>query len=137
MRLGMEGPALEPGVLAFAHDALHVLQHHFQVTQQNPLELVAPGRIGRDLPHLPQRQGHVALENLLAQRRRSAKEPMGQLLNVPDAQIFAADRHDELFDLLLLHPVHAPELAQSVHIRIDREGPAEELLPHHGAHLAQ
>ena len=137
MRLGMEHPALKPRVLALAHDALHVLQENFQVAQQHPLERAATFRIVRDLPHLPQRQRHVALENLLAKRGRSAKEPVGQLLDVPHAQILAAHRHDKLFDLLLLHPVHAPELAQGVHVRIDREGPAEELLPHQGAHLAQ
>ena len=76
MRLGMEHPALEALVLALAHDALHVLLENFQVAQQNPLELAASFRIGRNLVHLLQRQRHVALENLLAEGRRAPKIPV-------------------------------------------------------------
>ena len=73
MRLGMEHPALEALVLALAHDALHILLENFQVAQQNPLELAASFRIERNLVHLSQRQGHVALENLFAEGRGSPK----------------------------------------------------------------
>jgi len=133
----MEHPALEAPVLALAHDPLHVLLENFQVAEQNPLERAAACRIVRHLPHLPQRQRYVARENLLAEGSRPAKEPVGQLFNVPYAQSFAAHRHHELLDLLLLDAVHAHELAQGVHIGVDRERAAEELLTHLGAHRAQ
>jgi hypothetical protein len=137
MRLGMEPPALKARVLALAHDALHVLPEHFQVAEQHPLELAAALRIRRRLPHLAQRQRHVARENLLAEGSRPAKEPVSQLFNVPHAQILAAHRHHELLDLLLLDGVHAHELAQGVHVGVDRERTAEELFTHRGAHLPQ
>jgi hypothetical protein len=137
MALSVENPALQARILTLAHDALHVLLEHFQVAEQNPLKLAASVRIRRHLLHLPQRQRHVALEDLLAERSRPAKKSVGQLLEVPHAQILAAHRHDELLDLLLLDAVHAHELAQSVHIRVDRERTAEELLTHRGAHLTQ
>ena len=60
---------------------------------------------------------------------------MSQLFNLPHTQFFAADRHHELLDLFPPHPVHAHELAQSVHIGVDRKSSPKELFSHWGAHL--
>ena len=51
MGLGMKGRAGEPPVFTFAHHPLHVLVRDLQVSQQHPLELVAPFRVLRHLPH--------------------------------------------------------------------------------------
>src|ERR1035438_10480210 len=90
MRLRMKGTALQPLVLAFAHHPLHILLCQFQVAKQDPLELVAPvGTLGH-LPHPPQRQGQVALADLLAKRLRPPEKAMRQLLDLSYAQTLAA-----------------------------------------------
>jgi len=43
--LGVKGPALEPRVLALAHDPLHVLLGDLQIAQHHALKLAAPIRI--------------------------------------------------------------------------------------------
>src|SRR5438093_11623074 len=102
MALSMKALALQPPILALAHDPLHVLLQDLQIVEQNPLELVAALRIGRHLLHSLQRQGDVALENFLAERLRSPKAAMGQLFNLPHAEVLPADRHHKLLNLLLL-----------------------------------
>ena len=116
MALRMKGPALQPRVLAFAHHPLHILLGQFQVAEQDPLKLVAPvGALGH-LPHPFQRQRQVALEDFPAKGLRSPEAAVGQLLHLPHAQTFAADRQHKLLDLRWLHPVHAHELAQRIHV---------------------
>jgi hypothetical protein len=67
MRLGVKGPASQPGILALAHHPLQVLLHDLQVVEQDPLELGAAVRIRRHPLHPLQRHGHVALEDLLTE----------------------------------------------------------------------
>src|SRR3984885_13864447 len=116
MGLRVKGPAGQPGVLAFAHDPLHVLLRHLQVAQEHPLELVAGLRAPRRLPHPFQREGQIAPANLLAKRLRPAEVAMSQLFDLPHTQPPSADRHHKLLDLRRAHAVHAPELAQGVHV---------------------
>lgn len=137
MTLGVEDAALQSPILALAHDPLHVLLQHLQVLEQNPLELATALGIGRNLLHLGQGHRDVALEDLLPEGGWPAEAPVSQLLNIAQAQIFAAQGQDELFDLLLADAVHAHELAHDPHIGIDRKGAAKELLTHRGAHLPQ
>jgi len=137
MALGVEDPAAQARILTLAHDPLQVLLEHVQVPEHHPFELTAALRIGRDLLHLGQGHRHMALEDLLPEGRWPAKAPVRQLLNVPEAQILAAQGQHELLDLLLPDAVHAHELAHDAHVGIDRERAAEELFPHLGAHLPQ
>jgi len=60
---------------------------------------------------------------------------MSQLLNFPYAESFAAESCHELLDILAADSVHAHELAQGVHVTVDREGAAKELGPYRRAHL--
>ena len=135
--LRVKGPALEFGVLAFAHDPLHILLRQFQIAQQDPFKLAAPIGALRYLPHLLQRQSQVALEDLLAKGLRSAEKTVRELLDIAHTQPMAAGGQYKLFNLADLDPVHAHELAQRIHVRINREGAGEELLAHWGAHLAK
>lgn len=61
---------------------------------------------------------------------------MGELLDLPEAYVLSAHRLDEPFHLALRDPVHAHELPEGVHIRVDGKGAAEDPLPHPLAHLA-
>jgi len=137
MTLGMKGPALQPTILAFAHDPLQVPLEHLQVPEHNPLELATPRRIGRNRFHLGQGHRHVALEDLLPEGGGPAEAPVSQLLNLAQTQILAAQGQDELFDLLRVDAVHAHELAHDPHVGIGWKGTAEELFPHLGADLPQ
>src|SRR5208337_660602 len=74
--LDVKGPAFEPRVLAFGDEPLHVI-------------------LG-GLPQSFQRQGQIALDDLLAQRPRPTKIAVSQLLNLPYAQAFVADSCHEL-----------------------------------------
>lgn len=60
---------------------------------------------------------------------------MSQLFDFPNAQLLPAQCQHEFFDLVLGHAVHAHELPQSVHVRVDRKGPTEDLLPDCLGHL--
>ena len=133
--LGVKRPALEPRVLALAHEPLHVLLGDLQIAEHHALKLAASIRILGHFPESFEGQGQIAFEDLLAKRVRPAKIAMRQLLNVPHAQAFVAHSQDELLDLFAADPVHAHELAQGVHVRIDREGAAKELGPDRRAHL--
>src|SRR6266404_680322 len=133
--LGMKGPAFEPCILALAHDPLHVFVGEFQIAEHRPLKLAAPVRILGRFAEAFERQGQIAVEDLLAQRLRPTKIAMSQLLNFPYAESFAADSCDELLNILAADSVHAHELAQSVHVGVDREGAAKELGPDRRAHL--
>ena len=137
MALGMEGPAAQARIRTLAHDPLQVLLEHVQVPEHHPLKLATALRIGRDLFDLLQGHRHIALEDLLPQSERPAEAPVRQLLNVPQAQILAAQGQHELLDLLLADAVHAHELAHDAHVGIDRKRAAKELLAHLGAHLPQ
>jgi len=133
----MKDPALQPRVLALAHDPLHVLLEHFQVPEHNPFELAAALGVCRNLLHLGQGHRDVALEDLLPESGGPAEASVSQLFNIAQAQILAAQRQDELFDLLRADAVHAHELTHDPHVGIDREGSAKELLLHFGADLPQ
>src|SRR6266702_1216093 len=75
----------------------------------------------------------------MAWRKRSGptKVAVRQLFNLPHAELLPAQGQDELLDVLLVDPVHAHELPQRVHVGIDRESAAEDLLPHPRAHLCE
>jgi hypothetical protein len=137
MTLSVEDPALQPRILALAHDPLHVLLEHLQVPEHNPFELATAVRIRRHRFHVLQRQGHVALKNLLTQGVWPAEAAVQELLDIAQAQILAAQGQDKLLDVPRADAVHAHERAHDPHIGIDREGADEELLPHLGAHLLQ
>jgi hypothetical protein len=137
MGLGMEDPTLQPMILALAHDPLHVLLEHLQVPEHNPLELAAALRIRRNPFQVLQRQGHVALKNLLAQRGWPPEAAVEELLDLAQAQILAAQGQDKLLEVPWADAVHAHERAHDPHIGIDGKGAAEELLPHLGAHRLQ
>ena len=135
MRLREKRRRLQPPVLAFPHHPLHVFLRDLQVLQQHAFKLV---RAVRGLGHLPepiQRLGHVALPDGLAKRGRSAKISVRQLFDLAHAELLAGQRYHEVFDVLLFDTIHAHELPQGVHVGVDWELPAEEFLPHHGAHL--
>lgn len=137
MTLGMKDPTLQPRILALAHDPLQVLLEQLQVPEHHPFELAAALRIRRHRFDLLQRQGHVALENLLTQRGGPPEAPVKKLLDIADAQLLAAEGQDKLLDVPRTDAVHAHERAHDPHIGIDRKGAAEELLPHLRAHLLQ
>ena len=137
MTLGVEDPAPQPMILALAHDPLHVFLEHLQVHEHHPFALATARRIGRNRFEVLQRQGHVALKNLLAQRGWPPEAAVKELLDLPEAQILAAQGQDELLDLWRADAVHAHERAHDPHIGIDWKGAAEELLPHLGAHRLQ
>jgi len=137
MTLGVEDAALQPPVLALAHDPLHVFLEHLQVPEHNPFELAAALGIRRNRFHVLQRQGHVARKNLLAQRGGPPEAAVKELLDIAQTQILAAQNEDELLDILRADAVHAHELAHDPHIGINRKGAAEELFPNLGADLPQ
>jgi len=133
----MEDPALQPRILALAHDPLHVPLEHLQVPEHNPFKLATALGVGRNVLHLGQGHGDVALEDLLPQGGRPAKARVSQLLNIAEAQILAAQGQDKLLDVPRADAVHAHERAHNPHIGIDGKGAAEELVAHLGAHLPQ
>lgn len=137
MTLGMKDPALQPRIRALAHDPLHVLLEHLQVPEHDPFKLAAALGVSRNLLHLGQGHRHVALEDLLPEGGGPAEASVSQLFNIAQAQILAAERQDERFDLLRANAVHAHELAHDPHVGIDREGAAKELVLHSGADLPQ
>jgi hypothetical protein len=137
MTLGVEDAALQPSVLALAHDPLHVFLEHLQVPEHNPFELAAALRIRRNRFQVLQRQGHVARKNLLTERGGPPEATVQELLDIAQTQILAAQNQDELLDVLRADAVHAHELAHDPHVGINRKGAAEELFPHLGADLPQ
>jgi hypothetical protein len=137
MTLGMKDPTLQPMILALAHDPVHVLLEQLQVPEHNPFELATALRIRRHRFDVLQRQGHVALKNLLPQRGGSPEAAVKELLDIAHAQILAAQGQHKLLDVPRADAVHAHERAHDPHIGIDRKGAAEQLLPHLGAHLLQ
>lgn len=132
----MKGARLQPPVIALTHHPLHVLVRDLEIFQQRTFEVTAAVRISGHLLHPLQGQAHMALLNRLPKRLRSPEVSMGKLFDFPHAQFLAAHRHHKIFDLLLFHPVHAHELPQRVHVRVNRKAAAEDLLPHLFAHLA-
>ena len=108
MGLSVKGAARQFGILAFAHDPLHVFTGPFQVTQDDAFELTADflfarirGRMVQSLTELLdmlQRQGEIAFEDFPAERIRSAEKAVGELFDLAHAQVPAADRGYELLD---------------------------------------
>ena len=135
MRLGKKRRCLQPPVLAFPHYPLHVLLRDLQILQQHAFELVGPIRVFGHLAEPVQSQGHLALADRLAKRGRPAKISVRQLFNLAQAELFAGQRHHEVFNVLLFDAVHAHELPQGVHVGINRKLAAKEFVPHHSAHL--
>jgi len=78
----------------------------------------------------------MTVSNRLPKRLRPAEITVRELLDIPYAQFFSAHGHHEIFDLLFLHSVHAHELSEHVHVRVDRKTSAEDLVAHLFAHLA-
>lgn len=78
----------------------------------------------------------MTVSNRLPKRLRAAKISVRELFDIPHAQFFSAHGHHKVFDLLPGHPVHAHELPEHVHVRVNRETSAEDLLAHFLAHLA-
>ena len=110
MRLREERRCLQPPVLAFPHHPLVVLVRDLQILEQHAFELVGAIRVLGHLPEPVQSQGHASLPDRLAKRSRSSKISMRQLFDFPHAELLAGQRHHEVFDVLLSHPVHAHEL---------------------------
>ena len=136
MRLGQKCTCLQSPVLAFAHHALHVLVRELQVFQQHAFKLIRPLRILGHSSHSIQHQRRVSFANSFPKRFRPAKISLRQLFNLSHAELLSAESHHEVFNVLLLDPVHAHELPQGVHIGIDGKSPAEDLLAHGRTHLA-
>lgn len=135
MALRMKALAGQTRVVALAHHSLHVGLGQFQIPEHEALELGAALRVGWDFLKLPQRQGQIALEDLLAEGLRAAEETVRQLFDLAHAELMTAEGQDELLDLLALNPVHAHELANGVHVGIDRKLAAEDLLPDRRGHF--
>ena len=75
MALRVKRPAGEPLLLlTFAHHPLYILLRQFQIPEQDPLKLTTPVSALGHLPHSFQWQGQVALEDLLPEGLRPAKE---------------------------------------------------------------
>ena len=131
----MKRPRLQPPVFTFAHGALHVFLDDLEVFQQDGFKFIAAIRIVGNLTHLLQRQPKMALLNRGAKRRRPPEVSVRQLFDVSHAQLVSAYRRHKIFDLLFFYTVHAHELPQRVHVRINRETAAEDLFPYFFAHL--
>jgi hypothetical protein len=114
MGLGMKRPRLQPLAFTFAHGPLHVFPDDLKVFQQGGFKFIAALRIIGNFPHLPQGHPHVPLLNRFSKRCRPSEVSVRQLFNIAHAQFVPAHRHYKIFDLLLFHPVHAPELPQRV-----------------------
>jgi hypothetical protein len=110
MRLREKRRRLQPPVFAFSHHSLDVLLRDLQILQQHAFEFVGAIWVLGHLPKPVQSQSHVALLDRLAKRGRPAKISMRQLFNLAQAEPLAGQRHHEVFDVLLSHPVHAHEL---------------------------
>jgi hypothetical protein len=94
MALSVEAFAFQAGILALAHDPLHVFLRQFQIVEEQALELAAIFRIDRGFLHSLQRQGDVAAQDLLPKTVRAAKEAVGQLLDFAHAQFVPAEGLD-------------------------------------------
>jgi hypothetical protein len=110
MRLREKRGRLQPPVLAFPHHPLDVLLCDLQILEQHAFELVAAIRGLGHLSEPVQSQGHMSVPDRLAKRSRPSKISMRQLFNFAHAELLAGQRHHEVFDILLSHPVHAHEL---------------------------
>src|SRR2546422_5572464 len=130
MRLRQERTGRQAPVFALAHDALHVLVRDLQVLQQHPFKLGRAVRVLGHLSHPVQYQRRMSFADRFAKRCRPAKISMGQLFNLAHTELFSAEGHDKVFDVLFLHPVHAHELPQGVHVGIDGKAATEDPLAH-------
>ena len=79
MGLRVKGAAFQPPVLAFAHHPLHVLLRQFQVASKTRSKSLHPRDSAAPAASVPA-AAPVALEDFLAQRLRSAKTAVRQLL---------------------------------------------------------
>ena len=132
----MKSPCLQAPVVAFTHDPLHVLVRDLEISEQRAFELVAALGIFGNVPDPLQRQSDMTAVNRLPERLRSPEVPMRELFNLTHAQFLSAHGDNKVLDLLLFYSVHAHELPQCVHVRINWKPAAEDLPPHFFAHLA-
>src|SRR2546422_2642187 len=137
IRLGRERPGLDPRVLALLDHSLHVLPEDLYVLEEHPLKFVTPIGSLRHLLHPLKRKGEVAALDLRSKPLRSAEVPVGEVLDLPDAQLFSTNSLDEDFHLVSLDPAASHELTERVHVGVDRERSAEDLLPHPLRHLRE
>jgi hypothetical protein len=134
IRLRAERPGLDPWVLALRRRLPHVLPHELEIPQEHPLEGIrAVGRVGDPL-HAIEHQGEIPFEDLMSKPLRPAEVAMGELLDLPHAELLARDGLDEGLNLLVPGAVHAHESLQ-VHVGVHRERAAEDLLADRRAHL--
>src|ERR1700730_1133116 len=98
MGLGAKGTAGEPLVRALGHEADHDFLRLLQVAQKQALELTAPVRVVRKILELLQGQSQMPFTDLFPKRLRAPEKAVCQLLNLPGAEFFAAQRRDKLVD---------------------------------------
>src|SRR4051812_37170244 len=98
MGLGTKRTAGEPLIRALGHQADQDFLSLLQVSQEQAFELAAPVRVVRKVFELLQRQGQITFADLLAERLRAAEKSVRELLDLPGAEFFAAQRGDELVD---------------------------------------
>lgn len=121
--------------MALGHHASHVLLDDPEILQEHPLKLVAPvGVLGHSL-HAVERQGEVAVSDLLAKQFGPPEVAVRKMLDFSHTQLLSADRLHKVLDILLSLSVHAHELAKRVHVRVHGKSPFEDVLPHPFAHL--
>jgi hypothetical protein len=133
----VKGPRLQPPVFALTHHPLHVFVRDLEILQQCAFELVdAVGVVGH-LLHPLQGQPYMTVSNRLPKRLRPAEISVRELFDIPHAQFLSAHGHHKIFDLPLFHSVHAHELPEHIHVRVNRKTSAEDLLAHFLAHLAE
>jgi len=102
----MKGSRLQPPVVAFAHDPLHVFLDDFKVPQKSCFKFIASLRILRRLFDPLEGQTQMAVLDRFAKRIRTSKVSIRQLFDVPNAQLAPAHRHDKIFDFLFFCAVH-------------------------------
>ena len=99
MGLGAKRPAgKSAGIGALGHDADQELVGLFEIGDHHAFELAAPVGILGQFLELLQRQAQMPLADLLPQRVRAAEKTVRQLLDLPGAEFFAAQRRDELVE---------------------------------------
>lgn len=116
---------------------LHALEQSLQFPQQVPFEGAAPVGVWRHGLHLLERPLPTPLVDGLTQAGRAAEVAMSQQLNLSHTQLVPRHGLHEPGDVPPMHAVHAHERSQRHHVRIDRQGTAEEDLLHAGADFGE
>ena len=81
---------------ALGHQADQELLRLLQIGHHQAFKLAAPVTILGQVLELLQRQGQMPLADLLPQRLGAPEKPVRQLLDLPGAEFFAAQRRDKL-----------------------------------------